>query len=48
MAYTGLRYYTKLRRFVNGKATKTVKENIISDNDYIKPFKDENSCPKGA
>lgn len=45
MAYTGLRLYTKLRKFVNGKSTTEVKENIITDPDYIKPFEDLNACP---
>lgn len=45
MAYTGLRLYTKLRKFVNGKSTTEIKENIITDPDYIKPFEDLNACP---
>lgn len=46
MATTGLRLYTKLRKFVNGKPTTEVKENIITDPDYIKPFQDLDSCPR--
>ena len=46
MATTGTRLYTKLRKFVNGKPTTEVKENIITDPDYIKPFQDLNACPK--
>lgn len=46
MANTGLRLYTKLRKFVNGKPTTEVKENLITDPDYIKPFEDLDSCPK--
>ena len=46
MGYTGLKLYTKLRKFVNGKPTEEVKENLMTDPDYIKPFEDENSCPK--
>lgn len=46
MANTGLRFYTKLRKFVNGKPTQDVKENIITDPDYIKPFEDLDGCPK--
>lgn len=48
MSFTGKKYYTKLRKFVNGKPTQQVKENLITDPDYIKPYDDINGCPKGT
>ena len=42
---TGLKTVTRLRKFINGKATTETKSNVSSDPDYIAPYNDVTSCP---
>lgn len=44
MANTGEVVVTKLRMYVDGKATKTVKRNAAGDANYIPPFLDSDTC----
>ena len=42
---TGLKTVTRLRKYINGKATTETKVNQSSDPDYIAPYTDTSSCP---
>jgi len=42
---TGLKTVTRLRKYINGKATTETKVNQSSDPDYIEPYTDTRSCP---
>lgn len=42
---TGLKTVTRLRKYINGKATSETKANQASDPNYIAPYIDTNSCP---
>lgn len=45
MARTGKKLVTRLRKFVNGKATNETKDNVQGDDHYIEPYVDEVACP---
>ena len=42
---TGLKTVTRLRKYINGKATTETKANQASESDYIAPYSDTTSCP---
>ena len=44
MANTGEVVITKLRMYIDGNATKTIKRNAVGDANYIPPFLDSATC----
>src|SRR6056300_759871 len=48
MANSGIKKITKLRKYINGNPTKEVKDNVITDSDYIPNYISKRECPTGC
>jgi len=48
MANSGIKKITKLRKYINGSPTDEVKDNVITDSDYIPNYVSTKECPIGC
>jgi len=48
MANSGIKIIKTLRKYINGVPTEEIKNNVISDSDYIANFASSDDCPTGC